>query len=186
MILLANGMPCAVFDGVLSQKEADRFQEVISSSMLKNGEELGSAISAEGKLKKNKGFWLGNFVPDNQFNLPVDFINRVVTNAKKECPNWIWRYCDTAGEINCLVSYYENGDHYPEHFDLSKMTILLWLNRGDQAFTGGDLVLEDGQVIEYKNNRAVLFPSVLRHAVTEVKMESKEGYGRYCITGFFI
>lgn len=188
MILVCNGMPCAVFDGVLSQEEAIQIDNIISNvALIEDKSILGSAINSLGQTKRNKGAWIDNFKPTNSYGFPTDFINRVLDNANKECPNWVWRYGFHSEHIPCLVSYYEDGDGYPQHYDMAKLTLLLWLHRGDKKhFSGGDLILEDGQKIEFKNNRVILFPSVLEHSVTEVKMNNAEKeFGRYVITGFF-
>lgn len=185
-ILYCNDMPCIVFDGVLSDEEASIFGQIIDSQELVSGDALGSAIDAEGNTKTNKGVWLGEFSPNNTFDLPTKFIGRLLNNAIEYCPHWVWRYALNSSHVSCLASYYEEGDEYPQHFDLSKVTMLLWLHKGAvPEFIGGDLVLEDGQVIAFKNNRAVLFPSVLEHSVTKVRMKFGETSGRYCFTGFF-
>ena len=87
-----------------------------------------------------------------------------------------------------MIAYYEDTQYYEPHTDTCKYSILIWINKEPKKFTGGDLILPDLKTkIECKNNRLVLFPGMMFHEVTEVKMKGKYklGDGRYCIVHFF-
>ena len=87
-----------------------------------------------------------------------------------------------------MIAYYEDTQYYEPHTDTCKYSILIWVNKEPKKFTGGDLILPDLKTkIECKNNRLVLFPGMIFHEVTEIKMKGKYkmGDGRYCIVHFF-
>ena len=85
------------------------------------------------------------------------------------------------------ILYYENGDTYGKHKDHSVMTVLYWLCKDPKGFEGGDLILDGDSVVEFKNNRAVVMPMQMPHEVTAVKSTTeKDGYGRYCISNFYM
>jgi Rps23 Pro-64 3,4-dihydroxylase Tpa1-like proline 4-hydroxylase len=85
-----------------------------------------------------------------------------------------------------LVNYYENSDYYLEHHDDAILTILYWIYKEPKRFEGGDLYLQD-EKIELKNNRLIIFPSYIKHSVTEVNMDEEyadKKLGRFCISQF--
>jgi len=100
----------------------------------------------------------------------------------------IYRGFQNTEKDSSMLSYYEEAQFYKAHTDTAKYSVLIWINKEPKKFTGGDLILPDmKQKIECKNNRLVLFPGMLFHEVTPIKMKknSKLGDGRYCIVHFF-
>ena len=95
----------------------------------------------------------------------------------------------TSNRDNCLVSYYEENDHYKPHHDVSLWTCLIWMVREPRLFDGGNFKLEEPDVeIKLKNNRMIMFPSCFLHSVSPIKFHTQPkemGYGRYCITHFY-
>jgi len=87
-----------------------------------------------------------------------------------------------------LVNYYENNNYYRPHHDESTITILNWFFKEPRSFDGGDLFFpSQDKKIELKNNRTVIFPSCVVHAVDQVKMSIENAgqkRGRFCITQF--
>ena len=85
-----------------------------------------------------------------------------------------------------LVSYYDDGDEYLDHFDLSSFTILMWFYKEPKRFKGGNLILRDiGEEIEVRNNRMTIIPGHTVHAVPKVTVKgAPEKSGRYCISIF--
>jgi hypothetical protein len=83
-----------------------------------------------------------------------------------------------------VISRYGDQDFYRKHQDTRRdhityrlVTIVYYVQRNDAQFTGGSLVLwegEDSLRIEPKHNRAVVFPSFVFHEVESVHMESQE------------
>ena len=103
--------------------------------------------------------------------------------------NYLFNYLRTCNSDTTLVSYYEEGDNYAAHSDVGAITKLIWLYKEPKQFQGGELSFADfNHTIELKNNRMLMFPACVHHAVSAIKMN--EGYtpfggnGRYVITNF--
>jgi len=101
--------------------------------------------------------------------------------------NFIFKYLEASNKDDLLLSYYENGCYYKPHKDGSVLTAIVNLHKEPKAFKGGDLFFPeyDNYRISVENNRIVIFPSQIQHAVETVAMESEEefsGNGRYSIT----
>ena len=84
------------------------------------------------------------------------------------------------------MNYYEDKDEYKKHTDQGIITCVSFFYQEPKKFQGGDLVIGNTS-IECKNNRLVLFPSILYHEVEKVNL--KESYmgrnlGRFSITHF--
>jgi len=92
---------------------------------------------------------------------------------------------------NIMVSYYEEGDYYKPHHDMFMWTQLIWITKEPKEWTGGDFYVypeeDKREKILYKNNRSVIFPSMMKHEVEPIKWKDKKpenGYGRYTISYF--
>ena len=102
-------------------------------------------------------------------------------------PHWFF---DTT-EINVHhthMLYYENTNEYQAHWDSCRITALTYFYRQPKSFTGGDLYFPDFDTkVECRNNRIIIFPSILNHASTPIIMKEKhknQKLGKYCITQF--
>jgi Rps23 Pro-64 3,4-dihydroxylase Tpa1-like proline 4-hydroxylase len=83
-----------------------------------------------------------------------------------------------------VISRYGNGAFYKKHHDIRRdhityrlVTLVYYVNRLPEQFTGGSLILlEDDESLrlEPKHNRAVVFPSFTFHEVEPVSMSSEE------------
>ena len=85
------------------------------------------------------------------------------------------------------VHYFEHGSYYKAHHDASLITVIYYFYKEPKIFSGGDLIFNDQLKLECKNNRCLIFPSVLTHEVTEVNIPleyQNQGYGRYAISQF--
>jgi hypothetical protein len=102
-------------------------------------------------------------------------------------PSWVTFDC--SNRDTSQISYYENGGHYGEHFDMYMHTCLIWFFREPKRFDGGDLFFtKNNQRVECKHNRMLLFPSYYFHEVKKLSIEEKfinQGLGRYCLTHFY-
>ena len=77
----------------------------------------------------------------------------------------------------------------PDSEGTATVTALSWHFREPRHFEGGNLVFSDlDDTILVENNMLIVFPSCLRHGVTQVKMkdgaEPWKGLGRYCLSSF--
>jgi hypothetical protein len=82
-----------------------------------------------------------------------------------------------------VVSRYGDGEFYKKHQDTRRdhityrlVTLVYYLHRLPQQYTGGSLVLWEGNdsvTLEPKHNRAILFPSFVLHEVEKVSVSSE-------------
>jgi Rps23 Pro-64 3,4-dihydroxylase Tpa1-like proline 4-hydroxylase len=73
--------------------------------------------------------------------------------------------------------YHRHQDTRWDHITYRLVTMVYYVNREPEKFSGGELVLwhDSEQVkIQAKHNRAVVFPSFLMHQVETVQMKSNE------------
>lgn len=91
-----------------------------------------------------------------------------------------------------VISRYGDGAFYKKHMDTRRdhityrlVTLVYYVNRLPQQFTGGSLVLwqDDESVrVEPRHNRAVVFPSFTFHEVENVCMGSEQwDHGRFAL-----
>ena len=83
-----------------------------------------------------------------------------------------------------VISRYGNCNFYRKHQDTRRdhityrlVTLVYYVNRIPEQFTGGSLILWEGDeslTIEPKHNRAVVFPSFILHEVENVRMNSEK------------
>jgi len=156
-----------------------------SPNRLKGPEKTYSATG-----KKNLGISLGDFYKDitnsdihEASQTFTDYLLDIVQNHE----SWFFQDCYIT-KTSELVSYYEDGDYYAPHKDMYILTVLTWFFREPKVFTGGDLIFPKyDMTVELKNNRTVVFPSMVVHGVSEIKMEEKyknQKLGRFCISQF--
>lgn len=188
-----------IFENVYDQESLDLiWQEadfLCHSHKLQNPETTGSALDEYGRPKKlNKGIWLSNLYNSdvsNYLKLYRNIVNVMNDNREEFVKNDInlklFFHCNSDGT---LLSYYENGDYYDSHHDISCYTLVYWLFKEPKRFQGGDLIFtEIDSRISVKNNMAVLFPSWIDHKVEEIVMPGNikkfKSNGRFCFTTFF-
>jgi SM-20-related protein len=83
-----------------------------------------------------------------------------------------------------VISRYGHSEFYKKHQDTRRdhityrlVTLVYYVNRTPEQFTGGSLTLwEDGESVKVDptHNRAVLFPSFMFHEVESVRMNSEK------------
>lgn len=140
--------------------------------------------------KNNSGIWLSEIYKQPEFS-NIFSVNRKIIENKEEIfsshPSWFYKNI-YFNEDNTLISYYENGGYYKEHTDNAYITCLTWFHKQPKKFKGGNLVFTDYKIqIEVLNNCTVIFPSCIKHSVTEVEMVEKDCgdlNGRVCMTQF--
>lgn len=96
------------------------------------------------------------------------------------------KYCNS---VCTKVKYYESGNYYRGHHDISRFTFLTYLFKQPKLFTGGDLYFDEyDYTIELENNMTVFFVGSIIHSSKEVKLNTNvqpwTGGGKYCITQF--
>ena len=174
------------FELALIWKELDF---LISADKLHGGDGTGTATDMQGNvLKSNKGIFLEHVY------LSRDYSNILTANRKLFMdgilrPKDSWFFSTQKYDYDStLISYYEDGDYYRPHQDDVKVTACTWFWKEPKLFTGGNLFFPDYDIqIEIQNNSTILFPSHVRHAVENVKMDEKDkgkGHGRICMSQF--
>lgn len=101
-----------------------------------------------------------------------------------------FRFLETNDEIlpiSILLSYYGKGDYYEKHTDGGSISSLFYLAKDESKFTGGNLLFEEEEIVQFKHNRFVMFPSYAHHQVGIVDMSYKDtelGFGRWSVSIF--
>jgi Rps23 Pro-64 3,4-dihydroxylase Tpa1-like proline 4-hydroxylase len=185
--------PCEhiVLDNVCSEKELEKcfLEAELVSPAFEDPKNTGTAKDGRGNSKKqNKGVFFSKiYMPEFALVSPIAVqIHKVVEALKsKEYTAFSqMNFLKNVSGYDVLLSAYKNGDHYKSHTDASVLTMLFWFAK--ETFTGGDLIFTDfNHTVQFKSNRAILFPSYYNHEVTETKSESKE-YVRFSATAFLM
>lgn len=156
--------------------------------ILKSSEETGPARDKDGiSQKKNTGVFLEEVynAPDGLLASPAIITMRKICDRLNDIeyePQDPLQTVRSPIMSGGLFSAYGDGDHYKAHRDSAALTILMWCQ--SEPFEGGDLEFPDFNVtLPFKSGCGVVFPSWYRHAVTEVRSESKEPV-RMCFTAF--
>jgi hypothetical protein len=143
-------------------------------------------------MKKNNGLFLDNVYTNREYSNILN-VNRKTFSAKvMKAYSDLHFLCENINIINfdtTLVSYYENSGYYKSHSDIACITSLTWFFKEPKQFSGGDLIFSlFNEKIEIENNMFIMFPSVIKHEVTDISMDQSvpkfAGYGRYCISQF--
>jgi hypothetical protein len=190
--------PHLIIDDIYSETELDLIWQELEflnhSQKWKKPEETGSAVVNEKILKNSFGAFLDgeNPIYTNRKTSNILTVNRKILDedifGEYSKLSFGYQSALISNQDNTLISYYEDGHYYEKHFDRSIVTVLTWFYKEPKSFFGGDLIFSDFKhTITVKNNRAILFPSFVFHEVEEVHMpEHKPGYGRYCMSQFFM
>ena len=152
-------------------------------------EETGAATDGRNPTKNNYGVYLDKTYTNRKLSdilthsrklFSPDLIGELVKS------HWMFNYLKHCNMDTTLLSYYENGAYYKPHVDYCTLTALTHLYKEPKCFSGGELSFSK---FDYncglENNRMILFPSVLEHEVSEIKMaEDIKFGGRYTISQF--
>lgn len=149
-----------------------------------------SAGSMDDQLKNVPCQYLDNFYKNRDHSSILQITEKLFMNDGQlinNHPHWAF----SITEINLHwthVLYYEEEQEYKPHWDSARFTALTYFYNEPKRFSGGDLVFDDYDIeIECINNRVIVFPSILRHASTPVKMvgnRDQQKNGKFCITQF--
>lgn len=150
----------------------------------------GAKTTSGISLKSNYSVFL-----DKLFSYDRNFSNILKVNRKlfnqwnniiTQNSHWFYKNLFCSADFT-LFSYYENQNYYDLHKDSATATSLSWFFKEPKKFEGGNLFFENEKKIEVKNNRMVIFPSIIPHGVSSVTMNKEDlnkQFGRFCITQF--
>jgi hypothetical protein len=142
-------------------------------------------------LKNNKALFLDTLYRDRNNSSILKFSRKIYNDQEFKTDlikqNWFFEYLQSSNQDSTLVSYYENSSYYKPHKDASMITAVTHLFKEPIKFSGGCLCFDDYNLtFENENNRMIMFPSVIRHSVKEIKLDGDVGNcnGRYTISQF--
>ena len=188
------GFPYIVVDNLYDENELNIIWQELDflsySNKLQPPMETGSEVDLDGNfIKSNSGIFLEEIFSNLKYS-NIFKVNRKLFNIGiHKHPSWFFKHITyKLNYDSTLISYYDDGDYYAPHRDESTISTLTWLYREPKRFEGGDLYFtEYNECVRVKNNRALIFPGCIQHAVDNVSMEKNyrgKYLGRYCLTNF--
>ena len=199
---LDYGFPLVVIDNFYNEQDMEEIWDELNflchPRKMKRPEDTGGAreVDSDGSMKQkksNKGIFLSDAYTNQFISNIVPCTERLFENnfaLFKNHPSW-WFQNINLPSSTVLFSYYENGDFYKAHADEFVATMLVWFYKEPKKFEGGDLEFPDYETadgipkVEVRNNRILIFPSIIRHAVTPISMNEEDmgkKLGRFCMT----
>jgi predicted 2-oxoglutarate/Fe(II)-dependent dioxygenase YbiX len=191
-----NSLPVVVIDNFYDSLESDQIWKELcllnhTPTNLLGPEKTGSAKSKSGEiLKQTKGIFLDEIYNQRQFSTILNVTRKVFDgNFCQELiqKHVFFKYLKESNQDTTLIQYYEHSDYYKLHWDRSLLTTITWFYNEPKSFAGGELLFEDGTLVECKKNRFIIFPSILQHEVRHITMPENligMNLGRYSISQF--
>ncbi|MFZ9688108.1 MAG: 2OG-Fe(II) oxygenase [Chitinophagaceae bacterium] len=144
---------------------------LIQTHTLETPEQLKTAFNTKTFLSNRKGLKLDQiFKNRSEFTYFENYltpIQNVLFNLN-DLPN-TFKWLDNVNNDVTILGIYGEGDKYDTHYDKALYTGVYFLY-DEKYFIGGDLFFDDLNITaKYKKNRLVLFPSWMKHSVSEVK-----------------
>jgi len=210
-------IPYLIIDNFYDEKELsliwNELNFLLDGDKFNPPQKTGSATERGKPIKKNSGIFLDTLYTERKYSNILNVNGKFYQyfhDITSKCNSW-W-FASLRGSFSSidkdstLVSYYEDSDYYKAHWDHAVLTTLTWIYKEPKVFTGGDLFLNaeclslskpeiqhplnlmgSPEKIEVKNNRMVVFPSIVPHQVNSVKIDPNyrnKGMGRFCISNF--
>jgi hypothetical protein len=144
-------------------------------------------------IKNNSSFFLKQIYSDNARHLSnitkaLKVLTKSIFYNEGVATHWYFRdFHAQPFEHSELISYYDNEQEYSAHIDEGRFTLLVWLCKEPQKFSGGQLYLpEIGRTVDFKPNTGIIIPSGVWHQVLPVKLEQTDQpfSGRFAIASF--
>lgn len=196
LIPTPNNVPVLIIDDMYTEEELllvwDELKFLTSPKRLLDAKSTNAATD-EGRYQKTAtGVYLDAFYGDRKFS-------DILTINRKLFSDEVYKYATqlsifygllrATNNDHTLINYYDNSQEYAPHTDATVFTAVTTFFQEPAHFEGGDLVFPQVDLlVEKKNNRLVMFPGSLQHAVTPVKMADTyppfSGYGRYAMAQF--
>ncbi len=141
--------------------------------------EQTSAATRERGIPRKKGYGI---MIDSMFNnkehsdillFMTKTVSERVRNASKESSDVYMQLFKHINHGCTLVQAYRNGDYYEPHEDSAVFTAVTLIHKTPKKYQGGELIFPDYNYnSKLENNSTIIFPSVVRHEVTEVKLKT--------------
>jgi hypothetical protein len=176
-----NPFPYIVIDNFFTREEySEVWEEILFlASKMRPPDETGVAKDRGIPMKRGMGVFIESFFQDYYDSNIFKYSKKLF---RKECIEQIsssdFFYCPYKA-INIsnatLVQVYRNGDYYLPHKDNSLYTAVTLIHKEPKEYNGGDFYFpESNHVVELQNNQTIIFPSIVDHGVSEVKLLSNE------------
>lgn len=188
-------LPVLYFDNFYNDEDYKQLWHELTflnynNKMLGPNSNEGAYDDAGQPLKRNNGLLLDQVYSGYRQASNILTISRNIfsKNFINKCKNthYFFEYLSSSTRDNIKINYYEDGDEYQYHSDLGVITCVSLLFQEPRKFTGGNLIIKDKE-IECRNNRLILFPSILHHKVEKIKLSNnyrERNLGRFSITHF--
>jgi|DEB0MinimDraft_4_1074332.scaffolds.fasta_scaffold05041_5 hypothetical protein len=183
--------PHIIVDDLYNQNELNLIWEELNFICRPNKMQIPnkseSAFEGDDILKKSKMIWVDQIYTDRKYSNILDLNRKTFTTISHD--HWLFKNFPASQDCT-LISYYENENYYEKHVDAAVLTCLTWFYKEPKRFGGGDVIFSienKEKIINVKNNKCVIFPSMIHHAVTNVTMEEKytgKLNGRICMSQF--
>jgi hypothetical protein len=196
-IQMPTGVPVLIIDDMYSASELEliweELQFLTSPRRLLGAKETNAATYEGGGYKKTaNGVFLDSFYTERSYSNILEVNRKLFTGEILEHALKLSIFYGLLREINSdytLVNYYDDKQTYNAHTDTTVFTAITMFYKEPVQFAGGDLEFPELDLkVEKRNNRMVMFPGSLQHAVTPVTMQgnhqSFSGYGRYAMAQF--
>ena len=175
---LKNKTPYAYITDLYSKEElSELFSELdylqTRPSIWLDPEKSGSAMTPEKiPLKENRGIWMNHIYKQTKASAILSHNMKIYE----------------AGLAQKLAIEHSWFEYYKPHRDQAVLTTLTWLYKEPKQFEGGEITLNEEDVLPCDNNSMIIFPSTCIHEVSPVLLKNTEstGMGRYTITTFVV
>lgn len=176
------------------QERTEMFDEMLyleKKALFKPPTETNSAIDDNGNLMKmNTGMFIDHIWHNREYSDILKHnrnIFKVFENKKVE-KSWYYNGLGFNTD-STLVSYYEDACYYKSHRDKTVVTVVSWFFKEPKKFKGGEITFTDYDLtFEVTNDLTILFPSNIKHEVSEISIDDDEykgkQYGRFCMSQF--
>lgn len=188
--------PYTIIDNLYSDTEVSYLFEELdylnNPLRTRNGKDDTAGAHENGvRLKNTNAVYLENFFIERQNSNILNITEKIFVDNRKLFSfneNWFFQNLNNINNHTTQVLYYDEGNENKPHYDEVQITILNWFFREPKCFTGGDLIFSDYDIsVECKHNRSIIFPSIIYHGITPIKMREEyrnKKLGRYCISQF--
>ena len=192
-----NNAPVLIIDDMYTEEELgliwEELQFLTSPKRLREAKEVKSATDEYGEYKKtSNGMFLDTFYTDRGYSNILEVNRKLFAGEILEHALKLSIFYGLLKEVNSdhtLINYYDDTQTYAAHADTTVFTAVTTFYKEPAHFDGGDLHFPEVDLkVEKRNNRMVMFPGSLQHAVTPVAMRVAHppysGYGRYGMAQF--
>lgn len=151
-------------------------------------EKTGAGQTLTGdSAKRGKGIFLQHFFADRKMSDIYRISRKMFCDEIRNVSNALGLYFQQYNKLvydSVLLQLYYNGDYYKQHNDDSVFTAVILLHKTPKLYTGGDLIFpQQNYNSNLMNNQAIIFPSIINHEVTEVKLQTNNyDDGRFTIS----